>query len=239
MKGLLHRLAARAAGTTVAVRSDARLPFGGAGMGRAAEASEGQISVAEASHVHDSASLSPLTDRAPQDPQARRTDALMPDVQSALPTSATLAQPGELDTRLLMRLVAAAPADAETLAAVDLESMPVPTRGESKTRRDSRALHAPDPLRPIDALRLSDEPSLLMPTATPGKLQVHPDVSPATTHQPAMARAAANNQETEVHIHIGRIDVEAVHEAAPPRRTPPKTTSPMSLDSYLAKRGRT
>src|SRR5262245_18535612 len=33
MNGLLHRLAARAAGTTVAVRCDARLPFAGASFG--------------------------------------------------------------------------------------------------------------------------------------------------------------------------------------------------------------
>jgi hypothetical protein len=208
-------------------------------MGRAAEASEGQTSVAEASHVHDSASLSPLTDRARQDPQARRTDALMPDVHSALPTAAALAQTEEVGTRLPMRLVAAAPADTETLATVDVESMPVATRGESKTRRDSPAPHAPDPLRPSDASPLSGEPSLLMPKATPGEVQVQPAVSPATAHQAAMGRAPASHQETEVHIHIGRIDVTAVHEAAPPRRPLPKTTSPMSLDSYLAKRGRT
>jgi hypothetical protein len=163
----------------------------------------------------------------------------MPDVHSALPTVTALAQPGELDTRLPMRLVAAAPADTETLATVDLESMPAPARGESETHRDSRAPHAPDPLRPIDASRLLDEPSLLMPTATPGKVQAQPAVSPATAHQAAVGRAAASHQETEVHIRIGRIDVTAVHEATPPRRPAPKTTSPMSLDSYLAKRGRT
>jgi hypothetical protein len=51
--------------------------------------------------------------------------------------------------------------------------------------------------------------------------------------------AVASREPSEVHIHIGRIEVTAVHEAAPPRRLPAPRPSPMSLDAYLAKRGRT
>jgi hypothetical protein len=53
------------------------------------------------------------------------------------------------------------------------------------------------------------------------------------------AHAAASGELSEVHIHIGRIEVSAVHETAPPRRPPVPRPSPMSLDAYLAKRGRT
>jgi hypothetical protein len=51
--------------------------------------------------------------------------------------------------------------------------------------------------------------------------------------------AVASGEPSEVHIHIGRIEVTAMHEAAPPRRPPVPRPSPMSLDAYLAKRGRT
>jgi hypothetical protein len=51
--------------------------------------------------------------------------------------------------------------------------------------------------------------------------------------------AVANGEPSEVHIHIGRIEVTAMHEAAPPRRPPVQKPPPMSLDAYLAKRGRT
>ncbi|HEF4760892.1 TPA: hypothetical protein SAN82_003339 [Pseudomonas putida] len=40
----------------------------------------------------------------------------------------------------------------------------------------------------------------------------------------------------EVHVHIGRIEVTALHEAAP-AKPPPRTPQPsLSLDDYLARR---
>jgi hypothetical protein len=54
-----------------------------------------------------------------------------------------------------------------------------------------------------------------------------------------MAQAPASEQATEVHVHIGRIDVTAVHDAAQPRRKSPAKAQPTSLDAYFAKRGRT
>jgi hypothetical protein len=231
VKGLLHRLAARASGTTVPVRSDARLPFGGTDLSRSAEVSDGPI--AESLHVHEAAPLSPPMDRAREDPQARRTDGSIPISagQSTLPAAPGLAQAGELETRLPMRLVCAAPAQTEAIAAFELESSPIPTPGRAETHHESS---------PSRAARLSDEPSLLMPAAAaPAKSQRQPGASPARTNPSAAARDAASESATEVHIHIGRIDVTAVHEPAPPRRTPPKSPAPMSLDSYLAKRGRT
>jgi len=43
---------------------------------------------------------------------------------------------------------------------------------------------------------------------------------------------------TEVHVSIGRIEVTAVHESPPPKRQAPATAKPLSLDEYLARRGR-
>jgi hypothetical protein len=61
--------------------------------------------------------------------------------------------------------------------------------------------------------------------------------TPRLAPWPQPAPGAAD-EATEVHIHIGRIDVTAVHEAPPPRRKPASTQAPMSLDSYLARRSR-
>jgi hypothetical protein len=41
---------------------------------------------------------------------------------------------------------------------------------------------------------------------------------------------------TEVHVHIGRIEVTAVHEAPTPKAKPSAARKPMSLDDYLARR---
>jgi hypothetical protein len=61
-------------------------------------------------------------------------------------------------------------------------------------------------------------------------------------HLPAAAEAkstaAAETAAEEVHIHIGRIEVTAVHEASRPRRERTPSVPAMSLDTYLAKRGR-
>jgi hypothetical protein len=238
VKGLLHRLAARASGATVSVHSDARLPFGGTELGRSAEVSEAAgwprapTSLAEAQHGQNSISLGPQADRTRRDPQLPHADGSIPRAgpESLLPAVSAIAQTGELETSLPMRLVSAAPVGTETVAAFELESGPLPTRGQSDVHGDSPSGHA---------ARVSDEPTLLMPTATraPGNAQRH--VAPTTARQAAMAQGAASESATEIHIHIGRIDVTAVHESAPPRRAPPKSPPPMSLDNYLAKRGRT
>ncbi|WP_260494012.1 hypothetical protein [Pseudomonas sp. J452] len=39
-----------------------------------------------------------------------------------------------------------------------------------------------------------------------------------------------------MHIHIGRIEVTAIQESAPSKRTSRKGAAPLSLDDYLAKR---
>jgi hypothetical protein len=52
------------------------------------------------------------------------------------------------------------------------------------------------------------------------------------------AQNAARAEPGEVHIHIGRVEVTAVHEAPVPRRRPPAAPSPTSLDVYLAGRRR-
>jgi hypothetical protein len=43
---------------------------------------------------------------------------------------------------------------------------------------------------------------------------------------------------TEVHVSIGRIEVTAVHESLPPKRQAPAAAKPLSLEEYLARRGR-
>jgi len=46
------------------------------------------------------------------------------------------------------------------------------------------------------------------------------------------------SEPTEVHVHIGRIEVTAVAEATPARSKPRTGKAPMSLDEYLAQRER-
>lgn len=66
------------------------------------------------------------------------------------------------------------------------------------------------------------------------------EVSAAPRQQawPPTTAQESENEPTEVHIHIGRIEVTAVHEAAPQRSKPKARQAAMSLESYLAERGK-
>ncbi|TBW39884.1 hypothetical protein E0E54_01590 [Azotobacter chroococcum] len=56
-------------------------------------------------------------------------------------------------------------------------------------------------------------------------------VSPSRT-----ASLPVASDSTEVHVTIGRIEITAVHEAPPAKRSSPTKAKPMSLDEYLARR---
>jgi hypothetical protein len=258
MKGLLHRLAARAAGTAVRVQSDVRLPFGGGdlGFGEAVETdvvprhpvasrpaplrdpAEAQVrqSGEHATTERDAAVPAPMVDvpaaqpgrsskpshdipighePRPHVPSAEPGSGMKFDTPSPLlgPISTVLAQPPALET---------------TAPALDT----------------TRSLHrAPEPLLPPGPPRSDREPALLMPTHERGQATAPgaPPVAPrASAWSTPMAPTGAPREPTEVHIHIGRIDVNALHDGAPaPRRRPAAATpAPMSLDAYLARRSR-
>jgi hypothetical protein len=256
VKGLLHRLAARAAGATAAVRSDARLPLGRTSFGRDAAHAVAEQSFAVdvrvpapgASAVFaqprdglagDTApTLTPMLDpppRRPQTPPADASPSAAPDTRSAAHALLGDASPPNPNPNPPPRLVDSTPADPGHASGR--------ARSTTESAGRSSALPTPEALRSDVAAPFVREPSLLIPLAVP-----HPAVPPAIT-APAITRrpgvtnstthAVASEEPSEVHIHIGRIEVTAVHEAAPPRRPPVPRPSPMSLDAYLAKRGRT
>ena len=53
---------------------------------------------------------------------------------------------------------------------------------------------------------------------------------------PYVNNGGSVEETTEVHVHIGRIEVTAVHEAAPGKAAARRRQPPMSLDDYLARR---
>lgn len=68
-----------------------------------------------------------------------------------------------------------------------------------------------------------------------------PHAAPGTpeSRRTATSSSAPPDEPTEVHVHIGHIEVTAIQEAAPSgRRSPRSGPQPMSLQEYLAKRQR-
>lgn len=257
MKGLLHRLAARAAGTAARVRSDVRLPFGGGGWGEPVETQLDASALSLPAHAPSRAQAptghapagptvvapAPMAELRASPGSVLAADAGPPAFQAPEPHARRAATETSGDERMPPRLLAKGP---DPRAHVDTPAQ----REDVETRREPAAV-APQP--PSSARRAAPvisapstsrhgrvEPTRLMPAAA----QRQPPAAPVSmagqvawaAHPPP--RAATAEEPTEVHVHIGRIDVTAVPEPAAPRRRPAGAPAPMSLDSYLARRSR-
>ena len=85
----------------------------------------------------------------------------------------------------------------------------------------------------------SNYPSPLLPlknTARPSALNA--SAAAQRGENGGSGRQGQVDEITEVHVSIGRIEVTAVHESPPPKRQAPTPAKPLSLDEYLARRGR-
>lgn len=269
MKGLLHRLAARAVGTAVPVRSDARLPFGGADLswGEVIEfdAAPEPLVMAAASNSprlgeagpfpgqpvgldydaparetarspypqrDDSEHGTPMLDRHGPPPTLQDAGA---DVQTNTPATvppATSVPLGQPEPMLPARLIDSRPAAVTKASPASAE----PHHGP--------ALRPPakptSPLSPDAPLRSNDEPPLLIPRGAPKRAPTA-GLSVAA-HEPAWPNITAQgtaDEPKEVHIHIGRIEVTAMHEAPVQRPKPKAIQAPLSLEAYLAGRSKT
>lgn len=228
MTGLLHRLAQRATGNAWTVRSDVRLPFGADGLDRPQADAAPPLMEAAAPETHARARPRPpepasLVTAAPE-------QAVPPRVQ--LPAVAAQhggAQPVDAEAAATRTSVATATQPPGT-AAVPATAMPTmaslhtPARPQS-TPPPRRA--EPTPLLPPQPSTAGHAASLAQTVRGPAAFALRP------------APQAAASQETEVHIHIGRIDVTALHEAPRPKARPREHTQPVSLDAYLATRSKT
>lgn len=249
MKGLLHRLAGRATGTTVTVRSDARLALGGLGpvhseadaaggpslafeTGRAVQSAQTPATArADASQDHLPA---PIIGPAPPGLQAPRFEpAPWSDASAG-------GHAGEaLSDAAVLNLPATAP---PRLVDYSMDRGPVsPLRSDPVFEPPDRSAdpHRPEGLRPETAIRVVREPALMIPLTIADRTPVPGPIAGALARAPGgVAQHSGRSEEPDVHIHIGCVEVTAVHEPAAPRRRPVATPPPMSLDAYLAKRGR-
>ncbi|HSW19035.1 MAG TPA: hypothetical protein VLJ86_17585 [Ramlibacter sp.] len=239
MTGLLHRLAARANGTAWTVRSDVRLPFASASLEQAQDAEP------------------PLMDTAKSErrsPVSARADSMSPAVpatsQAAPATQARAASAPERPQST--RPAQAAPATPKPLMPVNQQAaLPlVPSVAKVSAQPEELApavlatpvaASSPSPAKPSPAPFQAEEPSPLLPPrphAAGHAAPLAPAASDAMPFAFRPARQATASRETEVHIHIGRIDVTALHEAPRPKARPRERTQPVSLDAYLAGRSK-
>lgn len=233
MTGLLQRLGARATGQAWAVRADTRLPFGAERMAPLPEAVDAAPAEA-AAQPHGA-------------PQQRRAgigtaSASAPFVAEAmpralLPAAHTTQQADPSQTpvtsaataRLQQRPHTPAAPPRSTAHAPDTQPQPVGEPASARTEAPTPAASA--------APAAPDAPTPLLPTSASTALrQPHAPHAAWPSAIGAPHGQVAAPQDTEVHIHIGRIDVTALHEAPRAKAKPRERAQPMSLDAYLAKR---
>ncbi len=286
MKGLLHRLAARAAGTAVAVRSDARLPYGadrlvwggapeqppawepqerlqadaarrpppaGVELARGDPASTREaVSVAEPALVPAQRSRSNV-EVFEQDGQAEAVLREPATLRGAVPEANPFSRgaPPRHEAAPAVSEPVMAP-EAPAVGRIDAASqLGLPTAAlaampPAAPRRAAWLSEAPtwDELPHPSSRAASADPTPLLPPAPRfAGAMGEPAAGPSVFERPQRAwplaaPASAADEATEVHIHIGRIDVTAVHEAPKLRAKPGAKSTALSLDAYLAARSK-
>lgn len=246
MTGLLHRLAARANGSAWSVRSDARLPFVAAGLESA------PTLAAQAPPTEPLPLLQPAAPTSARPAQAVAAPAAVPSMPT--PPSRLQQAPWQAPTPAPSAAPPAQPAPWHSgLEPLANDAPPRPPATHAIRAQQEAAASLAKPLAPAawpveEAASTQSRPSQqprdptpLLPVHTATPLSVMP-ASPAPYARAATWAGSGPptaREDTEVHIHIGRIDVTAVHETpkAKPRAREP--AQPVSLQAYLAKRTNT
>lgn len=242
MSGLLQRLAARATGSAWALRSDARLPFSGSpGVPEmhGVEPREPAVSHRPAQAVQARATVTPQL----MVPLPEPTPATTPPLARAQQMAAT-EDPAAADTPRLARAQPAltrAQATAQPLAhggrppgSVSTAPHPATEQMPPPFTRGPTADADPEPLLPTANERVvAKAPQTAAATAQPGTPRAPHALPPRLQ---ALATPAPASEPTEVHVHIGRIEVTAITQPQAPKRAARERSQPLSLDAYLARR---
>ncbi len=253
MSGLLRRLASQTiGGGQPAIRPLARLPWAaplelaentvadtGHGLPAVWRAAPGEPP-GEPSRVQPPETLTQRSprDASPPEPLVRPT-ALDPSFATQTADAQAAGAPPPRLARTRAADTAAAP--RETARRPDLPM--VATRAPQAPRPPEQPV-APGPERPRPVNQTAGAfihlpAPLVEATALPARDQAPASPRIETASRGNASRVSAH-EPSEVHVHIGRIEVTAVHEAPPAREKKRAARQPMSLEAYLAKRhGRT
>ena len=243
MSGLLQRLAARATGSAWALRSDARLPFAGALPGAA-----DMVDLAQSPHMP--VAPSSLVDvrgmGVPPHAEPPATEAARDPAPITAQAPHPPATPGQAAATAMPPWLHAPRATIGKAA--DPVEHPIPNHAPHATPTQEARLGTSPP-RATRSAADADPPPLLPSRRADGSTATQPATAraaaaiamPRPPHAlPALRQSATSAahpaEATEVHVHIGRIEVTAVAAPQPAQRPARERTQPMSLDAYLQQR---
>jgi len=240
MSGLFRRLAQGAVGAPPArLHALARLPYASPPLPALDEPAERQGAlpmVAAQAHVEPNAIAAPGAPPSIASPAIvapRAAESAYPSVVAPHAPHAPHApcEPaGRQDGRGASELDARLSHESPSLLAQPALRAPQPVRAAPPAHERARSLIG------SEAQAFRPPPPLLAATAVePTRAAVGRPAAPAPLRLPA--QQASVDAPNEVHVHIGRVEVTAIREAARQPRAARRGPEPLSLDHYLAKRG--
>ncbi|MEO6421289.1 MAG: hypothetical protein ABIR84_01010 [Candidatus Nitrotoga sp.] len=252
MSGFLHRLAAQAMGKANTLRSAALTPYAAPLSPTNRAEPDSQIPTLDAiwyeqQHLGKSdAKWAPLPGQEQQhanssreigaQPQNNQPHKNQPHNNEVIPTSPEVfAVESETGFHTVPDLSSVPSSSAKAM--LRQSSIDNTVAGEPPVLTEGIEMHIPGDH--FTALTDSNDPSPLLPLKNivrPSALNAN--VAKQRGEHGGFDRQGQVEEITEVHVSIGRIEVTAVHEALPPKRQAPAPAKPLSLDEYLARRGR-
>jgi hypothetical protein len=241
MSGLLHRLAAQAMGSTNTLRSAVRTPYSPLSPVNRVEP-DTQV-----------ATLNPIdTERQHRDNGGAERASVVNQEQRHVNTYAEIGTQSRDN-----EIVPSSPEILVTKPDIGLYTKPDRPSGPSSSAKTmlrqpsmektvaveppilAEGIEMRIPENNSTTLPESNYPTPLLPlknAARPSALNA--SVAAQRNEHSSPGRQGQADEITEVHVSIGRIEVTAVHEPPPPKRQAPTSAKPLSLDEYLARRGK-
>ncbi len=241
MSGFLHRLAAQAMGRTNTLRSAVRTPYAPLSPvnGVEPDTQAAMLNPIDTERQHRSNGGAERASVANQEQQhvniygeigtQPRDNEIAPSLSEILVTKPDIGLHTKPDR----------PSDLPSSAKTMLRqpSMEKTVAGEPPVLAEGIEMRVPE--NDSTTLPGSNYPTPLLPlknAARPSALNA--SVAAQRSEHSSPGRQGQADEITEVHVSIGRIEVTAVHEPPPPKRQVPTLAKPLSLDEYLARRGK-
>jgi hypothetical protein len=241
MNGFLHRLAAQAMGGTNTLRSAARMPYAPLSSANRADLDR-QVPALdtagnERQHMSSSgAERDPISSQEQHHVNAHSEIGAQPrDYEVALSSPEILVV--KSDTGLHIKPDRFSGLSSSAKAMLRQPNIEKSVAGEPSVLAEGIEIRVPG--NDSATLTNSNYPSPLLPlknAARPSALNA--SAAAQRGELGGFGRQGQADEITEVHVSIGRIEVTAVHESPPPKRQAPTPAKPLSLDEYLARRGR-
>lgn len=241
MNGFLHRLAAQAMGSTNTLRSAARTPYAPLSPVNRADLDRQTPTLDtagnEQQHMGSSgADWDPVPSQEQHHVSSHSEIGSQPRDNEVVPSSPEILVV-KSDTGLHVKPDHPSGLSSPAKAMLRQSNIEKTVAGEPPVLAEGIEMRVPG----NDSATLTDSnyPSPLLPlknAARPSALNA--SAAAQRGELGGYGRQGQADEITEVHVSIGRIEVTAVHESPPPKRQAPTPAKPLSLDEYLARRGR-